>query len=149
MGKMQRNKGARGEREVKDLHNEFFSQHPHLSHHQAKRNSSTQSDGGGYDLIGIPNIALEVKFQEALTPSNINAWWQQTLEQVGPLHANAGLSSPARLPVLFYRKSRVPWRVRTLGQPLNPNMPFKDYPVVCIDISVDDYFEFLSYYLAE
>ena len=57
-----------------------------------------QTRDGGYDLIGIPGIALEVKRCEKLA---INQWWQQALRQA----ENAG-----KTPVLAYRQSRKPWQ---------------------------------------
>ena len=119
---MQRDKGARGEREVKGLHNAFLVQHGYNV--QVKRSQSTQSDGGGTgDLVGLEFLAIEVKWQEVFA---LNAWWEQTIEQCG---AN-------QYPVLFYRRSRVPWRVRMLLD--------VDELEMVVDISVDDYFRWLE-----
>lgn len=60
-----------------------------------------QSRQGGYDLVGLDWLALEVKRHETL---QLNQWWSQTLRQAGP----------GQLPVLMYRKNRTPWRFRAL-----------------------------------
>jgi len=57
-----------------------------------------QTQDGGYDVLGLDGYAIEVKFQEKL---QIEKWWEQTVQQ----------SSVERLPVLFLRRSREPWRV--------------------------------------
>jgi hypothetical protein len=51
--------------------------------------------------VGIPGLAVEVKFQEQLAP---HQWWQQAEAQAATL--------PGTEPVLFYRRSRMVWRVR-------------------------------------
>lgn len=102
-------KGANGEREVVKLFVEVMKGvedelkgksdfNLNLSE-QVKRNS-TQSDRGGYDIVGIPLLAVEVKFQESL---NLNGAWQQCVKQ----------AKKGEMPVLFYRKSRSEWKVRT------------------------------------
>lgn len=88
MSAAQRNKGAAGERELfrllaRDLGVDI------------KRNLS-QTRGGGADSLDLPHIAIEVKRQERLA---LTAWWRQTVEQAG-----------MRVPILFYRASRQPWR---------------------------------------
>src|SRR5699024_4186713 len=62
-----------------------------------------QTAKGGYDLVGVDWLAVEVKRQETL---NVNGWWKQTLEQ----------ASEGQTPVLLYRKNRQPWRAVTLVQ---------------------------------
>lgn len=91
MSKMQRNKGARGERELAKLLEEQLG----LS---VTRNLM-QTREGGHDLNGLP-VALEVKRQETL---KLNEWWSQAEEQ--GIRAN-------KMPALAYRKSRHPWMFR-------------------------------------
>lgn len=101
-----RNKGKSGEREIITLFIEHMSaveKQLGLTWHklpsmEVKRCSSQQADGGGSDIVGIPGIAVEVKRGETL---NVNAWWKQCCDQ-----------APGNLmPVLFYRKNRMTWRV--------------------------------------
>lgn len=60
-----------------------------------------QSRMGGYDLVGIPWLALEVKRQENL---NLADWWRQTLKQAD---LEAG-----QIPFLLWRQNRSPWKAR-------------------------------------
>jgi Holliday junction resolvase len=89
MAKMQRSKGARGERELARLLADELGT-------DITRNL-LQTREGGHDLEGLP-FALEVKRQETL---NINAWWRQAVAQAEA----SGLS-----PALAYRQSRKPWK---------------------------------------
>lgn len=103
-GKMSRNKGQRGEREVAALLqpvvDKVYKAHG-MEAVKMKRNLM-QTQDGGYDLVGVDWLALEVKFQETF---NITGWWKQTLEQ----------TKPDQVSVLIYRRSRIPWRVRMNG----------------------------------
>ena len=71
---------------------------------ELKRNLQ-QTESGGYDVIGLPWMALEIKHQETL---NLNAWWEQTERQC----------KSGQIPILAYRQNRKPWRVRMKGTPL-------------------------------
>jgi Holliday junction resolvase len=88
MGKMQRNKGSRAERELFSLLSEGLGLN-------VSRNL-VQTRAGGADTIDIPGVALEVKRHEQLS---LGPWWAQTLAQAGD-----------RMPLLAYRQSRQPWR---------------------------------------
>lgn len=90
MSRASRQKGQRGEREICHLLSEKLGG-------EYKRNLS-QTQDGGYDVLGLEGFAVEVKFQEKL---QIEKWWGQTVEQAGK----------EKVPVLFFRKSRTPWRV--------------------------------------
>jgi hypothetical protein len=98
-GHRSRNKGKRGEREVIGLMQltvfEIYKAHE-LECPRLQRNT-LQSDRGGYDIVGIDWLALEVKYQETL---QLDKWWKQTIEQ-----AMKGE------PVLVYRSNHQPWRV--------------------------------------
>lgn len=103
MGKMARDKGARGEREVIDLLQPIVDtayRAAGLEPPQLKRTSSMQADGGGCDVHGIDWLALEVKRCETLS---LDAWWRQCLQQ----------TKPGQMPVLVYRQNGRQWRVRT------------------------------------
>lgn len=103
-GKMSRNKGQRGEREVVKLlqpivdkvYSGMGQESPKLAR------NLVQSRSGGYDLVGLEWLALEVKFQESF---NLKDWWVQTLKQ----------ANENQEPVLIYRKSHIKWRVQMLG----------------------------------
>ena len=90
MSRASRQKGQRGEREICKLLAEKLGG-------EYKRNLM-QTQEGGYDVLGLDGYAIEVKFQEKL---QIEKWWEQTVQQ----------ASVERLPVLFFRRSREPWRV--------------------------------------
>jgi len=62
-----------------------------------------QSMKGGFDIVGLEWMALEIKHHETL---QINRWWEQTLRQSGK----------SRVPVLMYKQNRVAWRVVMFGR---------------------------------
>ena len=92
MGKMQRDKGQRGERE-------FFGL---LSDHLGTcvRRNVDQTRNGGADGIEVPGWAIEVKRWERGFRAE---WWEQACRQA---------SIAKRSPALAYRASHQPWRVR-------------------------------------
>lgn len=104
-GKMSRNKGQRGEREVAKLLqpivDKVYSSRG-LEPPVIGRNLQQTRDGG-YDLSGLDWMALEVKWQEAF---NLKDWWVQTLRQAGE----------QQIPILIYKKNHVKWRVRMIGE---------------------------------
>ena len=59
-----------------------------------------QTRSGGCDIVGLKWLAIEVKRQERLS---ITKWWDQAVSQAFTAE-----------PVLIYRQSRQPWRVRCL-----------------------------------
>lgn len=128
-GLMSRNKGKRAEREVIDmlqpLINMVYGEYG-LDPEKLKRNTM-QSDGGGFDIHGLEWIALEVKHQEVF---HLEKWWEQTKSQAGI----------RQVPVLVYRRNRVPWRVRMRAE-LEIGAVWKQWVVA--DISIE---EFLLYF---
>jgi len=90
MSKMQRTKGAAGERELFALLTEQLG--------VTVTRNLTQTRGGGADALDVPGWAIECKRQEALS---IASWWSQAQRQADDL---------SRKPALFYRQSRKPWR---------------------------------------
>jgi|PlaIllAssembly_1097288.scaffolds.fasta_scaffold10963_5 hypothetical protein len=131
MGKMARDKGARGEREVIDLlqivvNRVYQSAYPNALNieqitPQLKRTSSTQADGGGCDICGIDWLAIEVKRCETL---QLDAWWKQCTEQ----------ARPCQMPVLIYRQNGRKWRARCYVQAAVGVLT-----VVVADLSFDDF----------
>lgn len=119
MAKAQRDKGKRGEREVADLFIDTMRKVEDAlwlpddkRHSEAVKRNTLQSDRGGFDLVGIPLLACEIKRCETLA---LNTWWQQTVEQAAKIGGG--------MPVLFYRQSRQPWRVRTHVSLCYPGYP--------------------------
>lgn len=102
-GLMSREKGKRGEREVIGILQPVVSQVYTAFDLEAPRlqRNTLQSHGGGFDVVGLDWMALEVKFHKDL---NVAAWWRQTLAQCGH----------RQVPVLFYRRNNVEWKVRCL-----------------------------------
>lgn len=92
MSKKSRSKGARGELELIAIVHERF---PSL---QLQRNYD-QAALGGCDLLGIPNIALEVKRYQR---GNVyrREWWQQACDQ----------AKDSQIPILAYRFDQMKWQ---------------------------------------
>lgn len=129
-GLLSRNKGKRSEREVVHL------LQPVIDEVYASRGISIpilqrntiQSDRGGFDIVGLDWLAIEVKHQEA---NNVNGWWTQTVQQAGK-----------KMPVLFYRRNHAPWRVRTTAV-IHHTTCNGAFACCVADISVED---FLAYF---
>jgi Holliday junction resolvase len=90
MSNLAKNKGGAGEREIATLLNDRLGL-------DIKRNLE-QCRSGGYDLVGLDGIALEVKRCKALS---MKSWWDQAVAQAETL----GL-----VPVLVYRLDRKQWQ---------------------------------------
>ena len=95
-GNHSRNKGIRGE-------NELFGLLTAELGFIVERNLS-QTRVGGADCITIPGWSVEVKRRE---DSAIPSWWRQTVKQA--LEEN-------KKPILFYRKSHMPWAAVVEGE---------------------------------
>jgi Holliday junction resolvase len=90
MSASQRRKGANGERELfKLIAAELGIE---------VRRELAQTRSGGADTLDVQGWAIEVKRQEK---EEIASWWAQTKAQA---------ASQDRRPILFYRRSRQPWR---------------------------------------
>jgi hypothetical protein len=98
-------KGKAGERELLNLLqgaiNEVYLRRGYQPP-ELKRSGYTQSDGGGCDVMGLDWLAIEVKRCERLELAD---WWIQAKKQ----------AKHGQIPVLIYRQSRKPWRVRMCG----------------------------------
>lgn len=90
-----------------------------------------QSNKGGYDIIGIDWMALEIKHQEQYS---LNTWWKQTWRQ----------TMPGQYPVLMYKKNHVKFRIRMVG--LLPLQHGAQATRALVDISLED---FLVWFEAE
>src|SRR5262245_62810646 len=98
MGAMQKNKGAGAEREFAAILQKEVDDFLPNGHGVLFKRNLEQTREGGFDILGLPWLALEIKRQETLS---IGAWWQQCLTQ-----------ADGRVPVLAYRQNNKPWRVR-------------------------------------
>jgi len=106
MGKAQRDKGARGERELFEKLSEELG--------FIVRRNVDQARSGGADGMDIPGFAVECKRCERLARPS---WWRQALAQAEIVK---------REPILFYRRSHEPWRAmlhRHGGDPVD--VPFE------------------------
>lgn len=86
--------------------------------------NQNQSFEGGYDIDGLPWLALEIKRCETL---QLNKWWEQTVRQTGE----------GQTGVLMYRQSRKPWRIQMMG-----SLMYNDELEECsarVDISLEDF----------
>ena len=122
MSRASRQKGQRGEREICNLLKDRLGG-------DYKRNLSQTRVDGGYDVLGLEGFAIEVKFQEKL---NIEKWYKQAVEQAGK----------EKVPVLFFRKSREPWRVAIPFKGISNYVPCEKcsqlyYEVVPVDYFID------------
>lgn len=124
------NKGKRGEREVvrlvQPVVTEIYSG-VGLEPPSIERNLM-QSRKGGFDVVGLTWLALEVKYQEQ---ENLNGWWLQCKDQAG-----AGQE-----PVLLHRRNGTKWKCRMFGY-LDAGGPHK---VRCpVDIGVEAFLLYLK-----
>lgn len=130
-GAMARGKGASGEREVKLILRSTLApvyKSLNLPLPDIERNL-TQSRGGGYDLVGLTWLALEVKRQER---PNLEAWWKQTLRQ----------SAENQIPCLLHRANHQPWRARVLAPVVTQHIAT---PPLVIDLERHSFEEWLRF----
>ena len=88
MGKMQREKGKRGEREVVDLIKRYGF--------EARRGQQFKGGADSPDVIhNIPNVFVEVKYREKFS--------------IYPALEQATEEAERKMPVVFHRRSGKPW----------------------------------------
>ena len=129
-GRASKQKGKRGEYEVRDLLQEVVNDEYAKANLEApvlKRNLEQVREGGA-DIAGLEWLALEVKYREQ---PNVEGWWRQAKEQGEKVK---------REPVLIHRANHQAWRVRMYGylQPAGG----KERIVAPVDITVE---AFLAY----
>lgn len=86
-----------------------------------------QTRAGGYDIVGLDWLALEVKRVEKTThdKSGILGWWEQCRRQAGA----------EQEPVLFYRPNVTQWLIRMYGYLcIGPNGGPRVRTVVTVDL---------------
>jgi hypothetical protein len=95
-GLMSRNKGKRGEREVKVLFKTLFAEHDIRRNHQ-------QAEQGGADLVDVPYFSVEVKLVQAVPWGKaLDDWWDQCCAQA---------TDEGKDPCLVFRQNRGQWFV--------------------------------------
>jgi hypothetical protein len=128
-GSLSRDKGQRAERAVigylQPVVNEVY-QSMDLDPPKLQRNT-LQSDGGGFDIVGLNWMALEVKHQEKV---NLNAWWEQTVRQ----------AKQGQEPVLFYKQNNVKFRIRIYAWLSIHNSD--EWHAAIVDISLESFLEY-------
>ena len=90
MGRKEREKGKRGEREVANILKE--------NGYDARRGQQFSGQNGDADVVGMDGYHLEVKYQET---TKVWEWYEQSKAD-----ARAG-----EIPLVIYRRSRSPWMV--------------------------------------
>lgn len=93
MGKMQRDKGKEGEREVARI----LREHGWDDSHRTSQYCGNTGDAS--DVVGLPGFHIEVKRHEAI---RLDEWWKQTVKES---------QKKSDIPLLVFRKSRQKWRV--------------------------------------
>lgn len=132
-GRMAQNKGKRGEREVYKLLQPIVDEvytYNKLEPPVLQRNT-LQSRAGGYDIVGLDWLALEVKYVEKTWDPK---WWKQAVKQAGP----------DQTPVLFFRRNHGKWKIHlftklAIGDGRHVKVPST--------ITVDDFALWLRYHI--
>lgn len=129
-----RSKGQRGEREVRDIlqtYVDIVADELRLPFAPEIKRNLVQSREGGHDLVGLPGLAVEVKFCETL---QIDKWWEQTLQQASRARAT---------PVLIYRRKNQKWKVVMLG-----TLPCGAVGVPCrVEVSLETFIDWFVQHL--
>lgn len=90
MGKMSREKGKRGEREVAKILREFG--------YDSKRGVQYHGGPDSPDVVGLPSCHIEVKYVERL---DLQRAYDQSRSDAGP----------GEVPIVVHRKNRGDWMV--------------------------------------
>lgn len=128
------NKGKRAEREVISILQPIVDtiyRQADMRPPKLQRNT-IQADDGGCDLVGLEWLALEVKHQETF---HLPAWWQQTVVQ-------AYRGGKQRIPVLWYKRNNVAWRIRMPG--IAGSQSDNSWAPAVVDISLDDFLQYFD-----
>lgn len=116
MGSLSIQKGKRAEREVANMLNPILVrlvESIQCDPVKLKRNLA-QTQAGGFDLEGLPWIAIEIKHHQQVS---LGSWWAQTCGQAGTDQGGAPIvGRKVREPVLIWKKHGGKWNVRMLGR---------------------------------
>lgn len=144
MGKFSKDKGARGEREVKDmllgLIEILISNMPHLTEDTKTQmrlciqRNQNQTAVGGHDLNGVFGLSVEVKRVEV---PNVNAWWAQCKSQAARNN---------EVPVLLYRGNGHSWTCMTMGHIATPEGTMLSIPITISESDFKAWFYQWVYY---
>jgi len=115
MGSKSRNKGADGERELINLIRDNTGL-------KLERNLA-QSFGGGHDLLGLEEWAIECKRYHVVDLSAKKIFWRQAVDQAKRID---------KRPVVAYREDRRPWRV-IVAWPSDDDL----YPIESFDATAE------------
>lgn len=135
-----REKGARAEREIakffaelmEKIEAEVLASHGITSEQSTEvRRTAKPMFSSGQDIAGVPGLSIEVKHVQA---NLVDKHWEQCKKQAG--------SNVLHFPVLFYKKDRYPWRVRSFASLQNPAASKVDRWIV----ANYELWEFLSWY---
>lgn len=135
MGSLSIQKGKRAEREVANMLNPILVrlvEQVGCDPVKLKRNLA-QTQQGGFDLEGLPWIAIEIKHHKQVS---LNSWWEQTLRQAGhqPLLVEPVYKIVPREPVLIWKQHGGKWHVRMFGRlEIEPGRRLK----TVVDISIE------------
>ena len=119
MSKMQRTKGATGERE-------FINIVKRLTDHAVVLNRNLdQSRSGGDDLNGHHLFSFEIKRRKTVTDAMVTGWWLQTVDQA---------VRKGKQPVLAWRQDKQAWRVMVHPETVGFDL---DDPRGCLTMDVE------------
>lgn len=92
--------------------------------------NTLQSDRGGFDIVGLETLAIEVKNCQTF---QLEKWWKQAEKQ----------TKRGQIAVLIYKKNHVPFRVRMHG-----GVGFTEAWITCVcDISIEDFLKWFREHL--
>lgn len=122
-----RNKGQRGEREVVKLLQTIVDKVTTLYGREpiVLQRNALQAHLGGEDIYGLEGFSVEVKLCEN---EQLNKWWDQAVRQA---------QARAAVPVLLYRASMQPWKVRLRAYVSTPGD--MDQHEIDMNISLDSF----------
>lgn len=114
MGSLSIQKGKRAERSVAGILNPILEQvvaNLGCDPVRLKRNLA-QTQQGGFDLEGLPWLAIEIKHHKTVA---LPSWWRQTCQQAGcDEHGQPIVGRTYREPVLIWKQHGGKWNVRML-----------------------------------
>lgn len=116
MGSLSIQKGKRAERSVASALNPILERLVGLvgcDPVKLKRNLA-QTQQGGFDLEGLPWIAIEIKHHKQVS---LPAWWRQCCQQAGCDELGSPIVGRSfREPVLIWKQHGGKWNVRMIGR---------------------------------
>lgn len=130
-GRMSQNKGKRGERAVIELLQPILDEMYGAIGKAAPilQRNTLQFDQGGFDICGLPWLAIEVKNAEQF---HLDKWWEEAKEQAEKQSKHFHVEA---VPVLMYKRNHVNFRIRMSGY-----IPCGEKKVrTVVDIAIDPF----------